>query len=297
MGIHRNIPISSQCAPGNLFCHRGFANHKHIFPHGCIPKLLQFSIVQFFFGIGGTPAAENAVGHIQGIQTRFGIDLQHTGTGICEGIGCHLATVHKAGLIHHLVVGFVVEVIAAQTVAHVHIHYPPRSQNGFLIRVFEAGEQLCNFLNPLRGGKFISTEHRGANPASGGYKDFRVIVFDKALEHFLGHTGGHEFIPGRIVHDIHQFFHGDILVNRNISAINQQWHTDGNAPQDGNRIVFQFLLFLPILQTLFLFRCALILWLPFNALQFFVFFIRKALSVDVDLFGLGSRFGCTDYLF
>ena len=191
---------------------------------------------------------------------------------------------------------FIIEVIAAQAIAHVHIHNPPWGQNGFLVRVFEAGKQLRDFLDPLRGGKRIGAENRGANPTTGSHKDFRVIVFDKALEHLFGDAGGHEFLPGGIIHDVHQLFHGDIFINGNISAVNQQRHTDGNAPQDGNRIIFELLLFLHLLQTLFFIRCALLLGLFLDPAQLFVFFIGKTLGVDVDLLSFGGCFGCPDNL-
>ena len=155
---------------------------------------------------------------------------------------------------------------------------------------------MCNFLDPLRGGKLIGAENRGANPATSSHKDFRVVVFDETFEHLFGDTGRHKFLPGGIVHDVHQLFHGDILVNGNISAVNQQRHTDGNAPQDGNRIIFELLLFLHLLQTLFFIRCALPLGLFLDPTQFFVFFVGKALGVDVDFLGLGRRLGCTDNL-
>ena len=192
---------------------------------------------------------------------------------------------------------FIVEVITTQTIAHVHIHYPPWGQNCFLVGIFEAGKQLRNFLDPLRGGKLIGAENCGANAATSGHEDFRVIVFDETFEHLFGDAGGHKFLPGGIVHDIHQLVHGDILVNGNISAVNQQRHTDGNTTQDRNRIVLELLLFLHLFQTLFFIRCTLPFGLFLDAVQLFVFFFGKTLGVDVDFLDLGGCFGCTHNLF
>ena len=36
------------------------------------------------------------------IQTRFRVDLQHTGTGVCKGVRCYFSMIHKAGGIYHL---------------------------------------------------------------------------------------------------------------------------------------------------------------------------------------------------
>ena len=67
--------------------------------------------------------------------------------------------------------------------------------------------------------------------------------------------------------------------------------------RNGNRVVFEFLLFLHLLQALFFLRRAFPLGLFLNPRQFFIFLVRKALGVDVDILGLGSRFGCADDAF
>ena len=183
--------------------------------------------------------------------------------------------------------GFIVEVIPSEAVAHVHIDHTPRGQHGFLVRVFETGKQCRDFLNPLQWGECIGAVCLRPNLPSCGDENFWVIILDEFFEQRFGHACRHELCPRIVIDERGKLLNGDVLRDIDVCAVNQQRHTDGDSPQNGDCVGFLLVLLLHLLQACFFLRCALFFLHFLDALYLLIFFVGKALPVDVNLVGFG----------
>ena len=160
----------------------------------------------------------------------------------------------------------------------------PWGEHRFFVGIAEGGENRGDALYALLHTEPIGCTSHGTDALGCCREDVGVIIFFEVIEVLFGHTLWHKFVPRLRVDERGEIVDGELGVFVvNISAVNHQWHTNGNASKNRNGILLHFFLFLQLLQTLPFFFGELFFRLLLQLCLFFVLLIGESLVVDIDL--------------
>ena len=157
--------------------------------------------------------AVEAVSHVERIESRLGVDFEHASVSTEYLVG-HTIVSDKSWLGQHCLVLRVEEVIAADGVAQVHIHYTPWREHCFFVGEAEASYHLCYCLYTFVDGQRVCCFRFCRNVGSGCSK---AVFLEYAQLHERLHLGlayalRHEHFPRSIVHLVENTLKRDILV-------------------------------------------------------------------------------------
>ena len=148
MCIYSCVAKTCKGALRNAFCHWSFADNKYIFLYSCIPQTHGESMTDitiFLFGSLNAGAID-IIGNIEWIESAFRINFQDVALW-SEYVCGNFALINVTRCMQHLIEVTIVETIASQTIAHVHIDYSPGSQDCFFVWISESVE--CALCVPL----------------------------------------------------------------------------------------------------------------------------------------------------
>ena len=133
---------------------------------------------------------------IERIDTRLGVDFKNLCVICLEHLLCHtICSLNPTWSRNGVAIGFVVEIVAAKGVAHVHIDHSPRSQDGFMIGEVEHLEHGGNLLDALLYWQEVGSLGILDNGVSNNDDTFFLQVFRCLSKHRLSETFGHEDAP------------------------------------------------------------------------------------------------------
>ena len=90
---------------------------------------------------------------------------------------------------------FVEERVAAQNVAHVHVHHTPRCEHRLLIRVVEIRKNVADAAHTLIHMHTVGLASQLAVAFAGSHEHRGVVALAKLVEVGLGYPLGHELRP------------------------------------------------------------------------------------------------------
>ena len=138
-----------------------------------------------------------------------------------ENIRRDFAVVYHARLVQFFLEGLIVEVVAAERIAHMHIYNAPRCKDGFFVWILEFGHYLDNALCSVGWRQFVCGFRHFSDTKSRADNNVFIVVSQNIKEQLFAEPFWHKLSPRLVVNDFYKVLQVNYFGNIRVCTVKQ----------------------------------------------------------------------------